>query len=92
MTTTGSRQEGIDGHTARIQHLQEGLSAAERQVAGLRTALDSNRRIGMAIGILMWSQKITEDEAFRQLRQASNDRNTKLHELAEQVIRTGTLG
>ncbi|RFU22941.1 ANTAR domain-containing protein [Geodermatophilus marinus] len=57
----------------------------------LCTALVSNRRTGMAIGILMASRRISEQAASDLLRQASQSRNVELQELAEEVTWTGTL-
>ena len=61
------------------------------QAAHLKEALASNRRIGMAIGILMNVHKVTEDEAFALLRAASQNLNVKLRLVADDVARTGTL-
>ena len=72
--------------------LRQRLQAAEVQVANLRRAQASNRRIGMAIGILMARHGLTEQGAFELLRAASNHFNVKLREVAEEVIYTGTLG
>lgn len=67
------------------------LLAAEEQLTNLQAALQSNRRIGMAIGILMAVRKISDDEALELLRQASSRRNVKLRLVAEDVILTGTI-
>jgi GAF domain-containing protein len=58
----------------------------------LETALTSNRRIGMAVGILMSDQKLTEDQAFDLLRVHSQHIHRKLRDIAEDVIATGALG
>ncbi|UQX87115.1 GAF and ANTAR domain-containing protein [Jatrophihabitans telluris] len=55
----------------------------------LQTALISNRRIGIAIGILMALHRLTETQAFDLLRTASQNNHVKLHEVAEQVIFSG---
>ena len=55
----------------------------------LKVALLSNRRIGMAIGILMAMHQLTEQQAFDLLRVASQHTHTKLRDIAEQVIVTG---
>lgn len=57
----------------------------------VRRALASNRRIGMAVGVLMTLHRSTEQEAFDLLRTASQDRNVKLRDLAEEVVLTGAL-
>ncbi len=61
---------------------------ADRQ-ANLERAIDSHRAIGQAVGILVERHRITPGAAFQQLRQASQDRNIRLRELAQRVIETG---
>lgn len=73
------------------QEAQTELAAALGRVTQLEQAVLSNRRIGMAIGILMASLKITEDRAFDLLRTASSRRNQKLRDIAEEVLLTGEL-
>jgi hypothetical protein len=63
----------------------------ERDTANLEAALRTNRQIGTAVGILMATEKVTEDNAFQLLRQASNHLNRKLVDIAEQVHLTGRL-
>jgi hypothetical protein len=67
------------------------LAAAEDRSAQLERALASNRRIGIAIGVLMTRLHLTDAEAFELLRQVSQKRNVKLRELAEDVIYTGSV-
>ncbi|RBY83595.1 hypothetical protein DQ238_00405 [Geodermatophilus sp. TF02-6] len=67
------------------------LSAAEQRAVHLERALRSNRRIGMAMGILMARHGYTEDQAFAALRQESSWRNRKLRDVAEQVVHIGRL-
>ena len=67
------------------------LLAAEIQREGLQTALASRDVIGQAKGILMARHRVTADQAFDLLRRASNDRNVKLREIAQQVTETGAL-
>lgn len=57
----------------------------------LSRALESNREIGMAMGILMARELYTPEEAFNRLRVASQHLHRKLHDLAEEVILTGAL-
>ncbi len=57
----------------------------------LAIALDSNRRIGVAIGILMSHRRCTYDQAFAAMVAASQQGHRKLHDLAEEVIHTGAL-
>lgn len=57
----------------------------------LERALESNRHIGTAIGILMARNLWTEERAFTGLRTASHSLHRKLRDIAEQVIATGDL-
>jgi tetrahydromethanopterin S-methyltransferase subunit F len=79
-----------DGTQPGVEELQERLRAAESRADNLEIALRSNRRIGMAIGVLL-ARHLTEEQAFDALRQESMRRNVKLRDLAEEVIYTGTL-
>jgi hypothetical protein len=66
-------------------------AGARERAAGLQRALLSNRDIGVAMGVLMATYKITRDQAFSLLRVASQNSNRKLHEVAAEVADTGTL-
>ena len=57
----------------------------------LDLALVSSRLVGAAVGILMASLRITDEEAFERLRQASQGLNRKLVDVAEEVKATGEL-
>jgi hypothetical protein len=73
-------------------HRLEATVAAERaKVSNLRIALESNREIGRAVGILMWSHKITGEQGFELLRDVSQRTHRKLIDLAIDVCATGTL-
>jgi GAF domain-containing protein len=61
------------------------------QVQHLERALQSNRGIGMAIGVLMNQYKITKEQAFDLLRLASQHGHRKLVDVALDVTETGTL-
>ncbi len=60
-------------------------------IDNLEKALDSNREIGIAIGIVMAHRKLTRDEAFNVLRVASQHSNRKLRDVATEVADTGAL-
>jgi len=57
----------------------------------LQVALETNREIGAAIGILMATRNLSQDAAFAVLRIASQDTNRKLSVVAAEVVRTGQL-
>jgi GAF domain-containing protein len=67
------------------------LAATRDQNENLRRALESNRTIGVAIGILMTTKLATRQQAFDLLRINSQRSHIKLHDLAEYVIDTGAL-
>jgi hypothetical protein len=57
----------------------------------LHRALDSNREIGAAMGILMARHQLTSDQAFDLLRRASQRAHRKIVSIAADVIETGEL-
>jgi GAF domain-containing protein len=57
----------------------------------LREAMESRDLIGQAKGIVMASRRVTADEAFELLREASQRTNVKLRTIAEQVTMTGEI-
>jgi GAF domain-containing protein len=69
------------------------LAAARNRtkVQELMGALETNRDIGVAMGILMNALKVTRQQAFDLLRVASQHRNRKLRHVAADVVETGTL-
>lgn len=76
----------------RIAGLGHALHVQRVRTANLEEALATNREIGQAIGILMATDQITADQAFDQLRSASQHLHRKLREIAADVVQTGTLG
>ena len=68
------------------------LAAARQDKAHhLTRALETNREIGVAMGILMANGRLTSPQAFDQLRTASQNFNRKLHDIAADVAVTGML-
>ena len=64
---------------------------ARERAANLEKALVNSRRIGMAVGVLMFSRKLTDDQAFALMRIVSQNTNRRMLLVAEDVIETGTL-
>lgn len=83
--------EQVRALTMALARLDASCRELSAQNEHLRLALDSNRDIGAAIGILMYSRKITRDTAFEMLRSASQRAHRKLRDVAEEVLRTGQL-
>jgi AmiR/NasT family two-component response regulator len=54
-------------------------------------ALQSNRDIGAALGVLMARMLVTREQAFDLMRIASQRTNRKLRDIAADVLDTGTL-
>ncbi|WP_168207624.1 ANTAR domain-containing protein [Microlunatus elymi] len=71
--------------------LQEALAEAENEIASLRTALEANRVIAVALGILIERYGISQDTAFAYLKRLSQDNNRKLRDLAAELVDTGKL-
>ena len=82
-------QHTVDQHV--IAHLEADGVIDRAAIGNLEIALTSARCIGAAVGIIMATEKITEERAFQVLRQASQDRNLKLRDVAEGLLLTGTL-
>jgi hypothetical protein len=64
---------------------------ATDRARNLQRALETNREIGMAIGVLMNQHRLSRAQAFDVLRAASQDSNRKLADIAIEVVDTGTL-
>lgn len=61
------------------------------RAANLEIALESNRDIGMAMGIVMARHLVSAEEAFHLLRRVSQLEHRKLREVAAEVVLTGCL-
>lgn len=87
----GLREMDREEEQETIDSLQA-LLAIERQRADyLKLAVDSARRIGIAVGLLMAHHHVDTDEAFAILHIASRQTGRTLADLAELVISTGHL-
>jgi hypothetical protein len=82
---------GVGAVYSTLASLALQAATEKRKSANLLTALESSRQIGMAMGILMSSQLLTSDEAFEQLRRASQHLQRRVREVAVEVMQTGTL-
>nr|WP_167218588.1 GAF and ANTAR domain-containing protein [Kribbella shirazensis] len=60
--------------------------ASARREENLRVAVDARKLVGQAMGILMERYDLNGDQAFQVLRRYSQDTNTKLREVAQQLI------
>ncbi|MGW0817843.1 GAF and ANTAR domain-containing protein [Streptomyces viridiviolaceus] len=71
-------------------HAAVAFSSA-RTHAQLQEAIGTRHTIGEAMGILMGSHRLTEDQAFAALRRYSQDHNVKLRDVARRVCERGGL-
>jgi GAF domain-containing protein len=69
----------------------EAAARTSDELAHLRIAMKSRAVIEQAKGILMERYKVTEDRAFAVLTRASQQGNIKLREVADELVRTGSL-
>ena len=68
------------------------LAALHRDLSiHLTRAVESNREIGVAMGILMANKRQTQEQAFTELRIANQHLHRKLRDIAAEVIYTGAL-
>ncbi|HEY3529512.1 MAG TPA: ANTAR domain-containing protein [Nocardioides sp.] len=74
-----------------IAELQADGELSREHAREMEQALRSSRVIGAAIGVLMVSRDLNEDQAFAVLAKASQDSNRKLRDVAQLLVR-GTPG
>ena len=73
-----------------ITQLEVDRLAARDKIANLEIALVSARRIGGAVGVIMATQQVTQDEAFKVLLEASQKSQRKVRDVADAVLTIGT--
>ena len=67
------------------------IGEAQTTVGQLRNALRSNRTTGTAVGMVMTRYELDAQQAFKVLARISQQSNRKLHDIAEDLVRTGEL-
>ena len=88
----GDSEDGSPTETEKfIVEMLLRLDETDTEALHLKRALAHSRDIGAAVGVLMSRHMVTQDEAFQLLRRASQDQNSKLHNLAQDVFQTGEL-
>ncbi len=87
-TPGGLTERAVDQGIVLASFISVALVASHerRSAQTLRAGLETNREIGKAMGLMMAFHKVSDDEAFRMLRRASQDLNIKLSEVARQVV------
>ena len=84
----GADEEAIAHILAR--HASVAVASARHEV-NLAQAVDARKLVGQAMGILMERYNLDGDRAFEVLRRYSQDTNTKLRDVAQQLIETRKL-
>jgi AmiR/NasT family two-component response regulator len=74
-----------------VETLRAALADAHSKVDNLTIALESSRRIGAALGVVMARQRVTIDDAFELLKSVSQNSHRKLRDIADEVLYTGAL-
>jgi signal transduction histidine kinase/DNA-binding response OmpR family regulator len=67
------------------------IDEAQTTVGQLRNALQRNRTTGTAVGMVMTRYELDAQQAFKVLARISQQSNRKLHDIAEELVRTGEL-
>src|SRR5262249_12603521 len=80
------RAAGFGDHASSLIAQAASVATTANQNAHLHLALETRERVGEAKGILMERHGLTSDEAFDQLRRASQHANRKLRDIAEELI------
>jgi signal transduction histidine kinase/DNA-binding response OmpR family regulator len=73
------------------QQREKAIATAQGREQQIRGALDSNRAIGTAVGIVMASYQLTAQQGFQLLVAASQNTNSKLRDIAARVVDNGAL-
>jgi ANTAR domain len=85
-----ARADGMEARSVLDRELIAALQAdgvlRQEHVDELQAALVSSRTIGAALGILMASRNIGQDEALHVLKETSQRTNTKLRDLAQTLV------
>ena len=63
------------------------ISTADLVIAELKSALETRTVIGVASGIIMEQNNCTQAEALAMLLSASQNRNEKLHDISEAIVK-----
>ena len=67
------------------------LQALQDEIHNLDLALESNRNISAAVGIIMERLRLTQQDAFQVLVKTSQARRIKLRQVADEIVETGSL-
>lgn len=85
---SGGQQESHRAHSLidLLQAQSQHLANMENELASAKRALNERKIIERAKGILMARYNLSEDEAFKKMRNTSMDQNLRLVQVAESVL------
>lgn len=69
-----------------LQRVGEHVAAVTAVNEQLSTSIESRALIDQAMGVIMAIRRCTQDEALATLRQASQDQNVKLRDIARAIV------
>jgi len=81
-----ARQCEIAELRQRLQQQSRQLQEMSDELAALRSALAQRKVVERAKGLLMAHRQLTEDEAYRALRQMAMNHNRRIVDVAEAVL------
>ena len=87
-TPNGLGEEAVSQGTIMSAFASVAIAMAHerRRASNLELALDTNREIGKAVGLLMAEHNIGSEQALEILRHASQSMNRKVRELAREIV------
>ncbi len=74
-----------------VQRQSEHLRQVSEELENAKQTLNERKLIEKAKGILMSTQHVSEEDAYKQLRQAAMDRNKRIIDIAENIISVASM-
>jgi response regulator NasT len=85
------KQADLEAAIAVAMRRFEQLRAARDEASSLRKALEDRKWVERAKGVVMRRLRVSEEDAYRSLRKLASDRNLKLPEVAQTVLRANEI-
>ncbi|ADZ92102.1 nitrate regulatory protein [Marinomonas mediterranea] len=94
--TTVSISQGVNVKLAHslydlVQRQATHLQKVSEELSAAKQTLNERKQIEKAKGILMSTQKVDEEQAYKQLRQAAMDGNKRIIDIAENIISVASM-
>jgi response regulator NasT len=85
------KQADLEAAIAVATRRFEQLRAARGEASSLRKALEERKLVERAKGVVMRRLRLAEEDAYRALRKLASDRNMKLPDVAQAVMRSNEI-